>query len=222
MPPIETGWSQSKFPQLLPKHRALLLNITNRELWIGTRASKTASTSQKCSICWNGDESIEHTFYDCIVAQNVINTTQKIISEITRKQVTIGPLEFLFGPGNINSPKTRLIWAICRSHALWSLWVLRNVTRTNPDKQSAPITNYNQISIYLLTNLLDYCRVLRFTDAKREQLWSKLINRSKSLLNQIISQSTPSQLSSQNFPSQYFNTPFFYYSKIPQQSTFYS
>jgi hypothetical protein len=96
--PLTASWRQARTPQVLPNHRSLMLNITNRELWIGTRAAKAGKVSQQCTLCSNGDESIEHTFVQCPFAQNLRETAGEILRLTLKTAAAVGPIQAIFGP----------------------------------------------------------------------------------------------------------------------------
>jgi hypothetical protein len=128
-PPLENSWRQAHTPQVLPKHRSLMLNITNRELWIGARVGHAAAVSQECSLCRDGDESIEHTFSQCHFAQKLCETTKEVIALTLKTNAQVGPTESIFGPQHQMTADDKRFWAVIRGHLLWTLWSARSISR---------------------------------------------------------------------------------------------
>ena len=148
-PPIVKSWKQARIPQLLPKHRALLLNISNRELWIGARVVHAATTSPECTMCHSGDDSIEHTFVKCSLAQKVTESTHKMLSELDYAPNRLSASDILFGPQYQMTHDSRILWTVTRGHMLWSLWSVRAFSRSNDSPE-------REINVSMLESLVQY------------------------------------------------------------------
>jgi hypothetical protein len=153
-----------------------MLNITNRELWIGARVVHAASVSQVCSLCRNGDESIEHTFAQCHFAQKLCETAKDIISLSLKTKAQVGPIESIFGPQHQMNPDDRRFWAVIRGHLLWTLWSARALSRhqSAANQSAIPDERLDDIMhLIFLNGLRLHLRVLRYIDNIRQDLWNE-------------------------------------------------
>ena len=191
-PPLAHSWRQARIPQVLPKHRSLMLNIANRELWIGERVAKSAKISQECTLCRNGIDSIEHTFINCPIAKKVTNLAHRIISEFLHSATAMGDVDILFGPQSQMPHDSRVLWTITRGHMLWTTWSLRISFRrpNNPPDSPTPQDRIELLAEYsFLSNLLKHIRILRYSDKARIEQWVEyqkvIVNEIRSLISSL-------------------------------------
>ena len=111
-PPLANSWRQARIHQALPKHRSLMLNIANRELWIGVRAAKSAKISQECTLCHNDIDSIEHTFINCPIAKKVTNLAHCVKSESLHSTAPMRDVDILFAPQSQMPHFNRILWTV--------------------------------------------------------------------------------------------------------------
>ena len=173
-PPLASSWKQARTHQALPKHRSLMLNIANRELWIGERVAKSAKISQECTLCHNGIDSIEHTFINCPIAKKVTSLAHRVISEFLLSPNPMRDVDILFGPQFQMPHDSRVLWTVTRGHMLWTIWSLRSSSR-RPDNQPDPPIPQHRTELLaeysFLSNLLKHIRILRYSDKPRTEQW---------------------------------------------------